>query len=95
MDLWTRLRVDSATDGTSRMTKETVARETPASAAISRRVTRDFRISSMERVWGMDFKTSTNVVDVMVRRLRAKVDDPFKTKLIHTIRGVGYVLKAK
>jgi hypothetical protein len=39
MDLWTRLRVDSATDGTSRMTKETVARETPASAAISRRVT--------------------------------------------------------
>ena len=35
-----------------------------------------------------------NVVDVVVRRLRAKVDDPFKTKLIHTIRGVGYVLKA-
>ena len=36
----------------------------------------------------------TNVVDVMVRRLRAKVDDPFETKLVHTIRGVGYVLKA-
>jgi two-component system copper resistance phosphate regulon response regulator CusR len=53
------------------------------------------RSSIVERVWGMDFKTSTNVVDVMVRRLRAKVDDPFKTKLIHTIRGVGYVLKAK
>jgi two-component system copper resistance phosphate regulon response regulator CusR len=33
-------------------------------------------------------------VDVMVRRLRAKVDDPFQKKLIHTIRGVGYVLKA-
>jgi two-component system copper resistance phosphate regulon response regulator CusR len=48
----------------------------------------------VEQVWDINFDTSTNVVDVMVRRLRAKVDDPFKTKLIHTIRGVGYVLKA-
>src|SRR5437762_3563742 len=47
-----------------------------------------------EHVWGIGFKTDTNVVDVVVRRLRSKVDDPFKTKLIHTIRGVGYVLKA-
>jgi two-component system copper resistance phosphate regulon response regulator CusR len=47
-----------------------------------------------EQVWDIGFKTDTNVVDVVVRRLRAKVDDPFKTKLIHTIRGVGYVLKA-
>jgi two-component system copper resistance phosphate regulon response regulator CusR len=47
-----------------------------------------------EHVWDIGFKTDTNVVDVVVRRLRAKVDDPFKTKLIHTIRGVGYVLKA-
>ena len=46
-----------------------------------------------EHVWDIGFKTDTNVVDVVVRRLRAKVDDPFKTKLIHTIRGVGYVLK--
>ena len=45
-------------------------------------------------VWGIDFQTSTNVLDVMVRRLRAKVDDPFPTKLIHTVRGAGYVLKA-
>jgi two-component system copper resistance phosphate regulon response regulator CusR len=35
------------------------------------------------------------VVDVVVRRLRSKVDDPFKRKLIHTIRGVGYVLKGR
>jgi len=41
----------------------------------------------------IDFNTYTNVVDVVVRRLRAKVDDPFKKKLVHTIRGVGYVLK--
>jgi len=47
-----------------------------------------------EQVWDIDFETDTNVVDVMVRRLRAKVDDPFKTKLIYTVRGAGYVLKA-
>jgi len=46
-----------------------------------------------EHVWDIDFNTETNVVDVVVRRLRAKVDDPFKRKLVHTIRGVGYVLK--
>ena len=37
----------------------------------------------------------TNVVDVMMRRLRAKVDDPFATKMLHTIRGVGYVLRVE
>lgn len=45
-------------------------------------------------VWGINFQTGTNVLDVMVRRLRAKVDDPFPKKLIHTVRGTGYVLKA-
>jgi two-component system copper resistance phosphate regulon response regulator CusR len=45
-------------------------------------------------VWGINFQTGTNVLDVMVRRLRAKVDDPFSVKLIHTVRGTGYVLKA-
>jgi two-component system copper resistance phosphate regulon response regulator CusR len=48
-----------------------------------------------EHVWDVGFTTSTNIVDVVVRRLRSKVDDPFKTKLIHTIRGVGYVLKGR
>jgi len=47
-----------------------------------------------EQVWDINFETDTNVVDVMVRRLRAKMDDPFKTKLVHTVRGAGYVLKA-
>ena len=46
-----------------------------------------------EHVWDIDFNTDTNVVDVVVRRLRAKVDDPFKRKLVRTIRGVGYALK--
>jgi DNA-binding winged helix-turn-helix (wHTH) protein len=40
----------------------------------------------------MNFSSDTNVLDVHVRRLRAKVDDPFPTKLIRTVRGVGYVL---
>ena len=52
------------------------------------------RTEIVEQVWDINFDTGTNVVDVMVRRLRAKVDDPFETKLIHTIRGVGYVLRA-
>src|SRR3989440_8234088 len=47
-----------------------------------------------EHVWDIEFNTDTNVVDVVVRRLRAKVDDPFKKKLVLTIRGVGYVLKS-
>jgi two-component system copper resistance phosphate regulon response regulator CusR len=52
------------------------------------------RADIAEHVWDIGFNTDTNVVDVVVRRLRAKVDDPFDKKLVHTIRGVGYVLKA-
>ena len=47
-----------------------------------------------EAVWDMNFDCETNVVDVSVRRLRSKVDDPFASKLIHTVRGAGYVLEA-
>src|SRR5215510_5641441 len=47
-----------------------------------------------EQVWDMNFASDTNVVDVAVRRLRRKVDDPFTPKLIQTVRGVGYVLEA-
>jgi two-component system, OmpR family, copper resistance phosphate regulon response regulator CusR len=48
-----------------------------------------------ESVWDMNFDSDTNVVDVNVRRLRSKVDDPFPIKLIHTVRGAGYVLQAE
>ena len=48
-----------------------------------------------EQVWDMNFDSGTNVVDVHVRRLRSKVDDPFPQKLIHTVRGVGYVLEER
>jgi two-component system, OmpR family, copper resistance phosphate regulon response regulator CusR len=46
-----------------------------------------------EQVWDMNFDPGTNVVDVHVRRLRSKVDDPFDRKLIRTVRGLGYVLE--
>ncbi|MCK0715137.1 heavy metal response regulator transcription factor [Chromohalobacter sarecensis] len=46
-------------------------------------------------VWGMNFDSDTNVVEVAVRRLRAKVDDPFTRRLIHTERGMGYVLEGR
>lgn len=46
-------------------------------------------------VWQMNFDSDTNVVDVAIRRLRAKVDDPFQLKLIHTVRGMGYMLEAQ
>jgi two-component system copper resistance phosphate regulon response regulator CusR len=48
-----------------------------------------------EQVWDMNFDSHTNVVDVHVRRLRSKVDDPFDQKLIHTVRGIGYVLEER
>ncbi|AIN58484.1 heavy metal response regulator transcription factor [Pseudomonas putida] len=44
-------------------------------------------------VWDMNFDCDTNVIDVAIRRLRAKIDDPFQVKLIHTMRGVGYVVE--
>lgn len=50
------------------------------------------RTTISEQVWGINFDSDTNIVDVAIRRLRKKVDDPFPHKLIQTIRGVGYVL---
>ena len=52
------------------------------------------RTEIVEQVWDINFDTGTNIVDVMMRRLRAKMDDPFEKKMIQTIRGVGYVLRA-
>jgi two-component system, OmpR family, copper resistance phosphate regulon response regulator CusR len=46
------------------------------------------------QVWDMNFNSDTNVIDVAMRRLRAKIDDNFDVKLIHTMRGMGYVLEA-
>ncbi|MBA2590789.1 MAG: heavy metal response regulator transcription factor [Gammaproteobacteria bacterium] len=49
----------------------------------------------LEQVWDVNFDGDTNVIDVAVGRLRKKLDDPFPTKLIHTVRGVGYVLERR
>ena len=46
------------------------------------------------QVWDMNFDSDTNVIDVAIRRLRAKIDDAFEHKLIHTVRGMGYMLDA-
>jgi two-component system copper resistance phosphate regulon response regulator CusR len=45
------------------------------------------------QVWDMNFDSDTNVIEVAVRRLRAKIDDPFEPKLIQTVRGMGYVIE--
>ncbi len=52
------------------------------------------RMAIVEKVWDYDFDPGTNLVDVYVMRLREKVDDGFATPLIHTVRGMGYMLKA-
>lgn len=46
-------------------------------------------------VWDIHFESDTNVVEVAIRRLRSKIDEPFDTKLIHTLRGVGYLLEER
>jgi two-component system copper resistance phosphate regulon response regulator CusR len=53
------------------------------------------RTTLAEQVWDMNFDSDTNVVEVAVRRLRAKLDDPFNPKLLHTVRGMGYVLEER
>ncbi|MDI1268098.1 MAG: heavy metal response regulator transcription factor [Polaromonas sp.] len=53
------------------------------------------RTTLAEQVWDMNFDSDTNVVEVAVRRLRAKLDDPFPAKLLHTVRGMGYVLETR
>jgi two-component system, OmpR family, response regulator len=51
------------------------------------------RMSIIEKVWDYDFDPGTNLVDVYIKRLREKIDGEFEAKLLHTVRGVGYVLK--
>jgi two-component system copper resistance phosphate regulon response regulator CusR len=48
-----------------------------------------------ELVWDMNFDSNVNVVEVAIKRLRAKIDTPFETRLLHTIRGMGYVLEPR
>jgi two-component system OmpR family response regulator len=52
------------------------------------------RTALLSRVWGYSFAPHTNAVDVLVSRLREKIDRDFQTKMLHTVRGAGYVLRA-
>lgn len=47
----------------------------------------------LEKIWGYEFDGTNNVVDVYVRYLRSKIEDPFNLKFIHTVRGIGYIIK--
>ena len=51
------------------------------------------RMAILEKVWDYNFDPGTNLVDVYVKRLREKIDEGFELKLLHTVRGAGYVLK--
>jgi heavy metal response regulator len=53
------------------------------------------RAEIAEQVWDVNFDHGTNVIDVAIRRLRAKMDTPFDRPLLHTVRGMGYVLEAR
>jgi len=52
------------------------------------------RTMIVEHVWDMDYDGLTNIVDVYIRHLRSKIDDRFPQKLIHTVRGIGYMIEA-
>lgn len=51
------------------------------------------RETLLENIWGFDFSGGTNAVDVYIRHIRAKIEEPFGVKIIYTVRGVGYVIK--
>lgn len=53
------------------------------------------RAEIAEQVWDMNFDSNTNVVEVAIKRLRGKIDTPFSTPLLHTVRGMGYVLEVR
>jgi DNA-binding response OmpR family regulator len=53
------------------------------------------RSDLLATLWGIDFPTGTNVVDVHIRRLRGKLDEPFGSPLVHTVRGSGYMLESR
>ena len=53
------------------------------------------RTMILDKIWGYDFDTSSNIIDVHINKLRSKIDKGFDSRLIHTIKGVGYVVKVK
>lgn len=90
------------------LTLDTVTRRAQRSRKTFELTTREFRLleflmrsagricgrmSIIEKVWDYDFDPGTNLVDVYIKRLREKIDEGFELKLLHTVRGIGYVMK--
>lgn len=92
------LQLDTVTHKARRAEKliELTAREYALLEYFMRNVARVLtRTIISEHIWNYNFDTGTNVVDVYINHLRSKIDDGFEKKLLHTVRGVGYVLKAE
>jgi two-component system OmpR family response regulator len=92
------------------LTLDTVTRQAQRGGTIFELTTREYRLleflmrsngricgrmTILEKVWDYNFDPGTNLVDVYVKRLREKLDEGFEPKLLHTVRGIGYVLKAQ
>jgi two-component system, OmpR family, response regulator len=90
------------------LTLDTIARQARRGASCFELTTREYRLleflmqsagricgrmTILEHVWEYHFDPGTNLVDVYIKRLREKIDDGFDTKLLHTVRGTGYLLK--
>ena len=62
-------------------------------SGLERALSGEYDLALLDSVWGFDFVGETNSVDVYIRFLRSKIDEAFDIKLIHTVRGVGYVIR--
>ena len=93
-DLWIDLISRKATRSGTRL--DLTAKEFSLLSVLARRQGEILSKTSIaEMVWDINFDSDANVVEVAIKRLRAKLDGPFEQKLLHTIRGMGYVLESR
>ena len=93
-DLWIDLISRKASRAGSRL--DLTAKEFSLLSVLARRQGEILSKTSIaEMVWDINFDSDANVVEVAIKRLRAKLDGPFEHKLLHTIRGMGYVLERR
>jgi len=93
-DLWIDLISRKATRAGTRL--DLTAKEISLLSVLARRQGQILSKTSIaEMVWDINFDSDANVVEVAIKRLRAKLDGPFEHKLLHTIRGMGYVLERR
>ncbi|MFP3994193.1 heavy metal response regulator transcription factor [Pseudomonas capeferrum] len=93
-DLWIDLMARKASRGGQRL--DLTAKEFSLLSVLARRQGEILSKTAIaELVWDINFDSDANVVEVAIKRLRAKLDGPFDHKLLHTIRGMGYVLESR